>query len=160
MLLCTSGVKNPWGNRRAMLVLRGSLGYATLTCLYTACTLMPLADVTTLTFLAPLFVAVLSPVLLKENPSTGALVTIPVCFFGVLLITQPAFLFGQNHERFSTLGICFGLLQPFFSAIAKVRPDIDCAGIPCNKHVNTCHMMLLSRRAPVLSGVDCKTSFF
>lgn len=111
---------NPLGNRRFMLVLRGTAGFGSVTCYFFACQLLPIADATTLTFLAPLIVAILSPALLKERMSPATLVVIPVCLAGVLLITQPAFLFGTHARSLSGLGIALGLMQPFFSAGAKV----------------------------------------
>jgi hypothetical protein len=48
-------------------------------------------------------------------------VAIPVSLLGVLLITQPSYMFGAAGASLSGLGIGIGLLQPFFSASAKVR---------------------------------------
>ena len=112
---------NPLGNRRGLLLLRGTLGYGSITCFFLACQLLPLADATTFTFLAPLLVAVLSPLVLQERPSAATAIVIPLCICGVLLITQPAFLFGDGTVKLPWLGILFGLGQPFFSATAKVR---------------------------------------
>ena len=103
-------------------MLRGTLGYGSITCYFIACQMLPLADATTFTFLAPLIAALLSPLVLHESPGVATAFVIPICLSGVLLITQPSFLFGSSAARtLSGTGIFFGLLQPFFSASAKVR---------------------------------------
>jgi EamA-like transporter family len=112
---------SPLGVRRGLLVLRGSLGYASITCFFLACQRLPLADATTLTFLAPLVAASLSPWVLAERPGVAAAVAIPACLAGVLLLTQPSFVFGGGGARLSGTGLAFGLMQPLFSASAKVR---------------------------------------
>lgn len=117
---CVRVGEHPLGNRRGLLVLRGTLGFGSITCFFFACQNLPLADATTLTFLAPLLAAILSPSLLKEDPGARVLVVIPCCILGVLLIAQPFFLFGGGPSRLSGIGLVIGLLQPLFSATAKV----------------------------------------
>jgi hypothetical protein len=112
---------NPLGERRSLLVLRGTLGYASITCFFLACQRLPLADATALTFLAPLAAAALSPWALGEWPGAATAAAIPACLAGVLLLTQPSFLFGGGSARLSGVGLAFGLLQPLFNASAKVR---------------------------------------
>ena len=112
---------NPLGNRRALLFVRGTLGYGSITCFFFACQLLPIADATTFTFLGPLVVALLSPLVLKERISRATAVVIPMCIAGVLLITQPPFLFGSGARTpLPIAGVLIGLCQPFFSAGAKV----------------------------------------
>jgi drug/metabolite transporter (DMT)-like permease len=112
---------SPWGTRRGLLLLRGTLGYGSITCFFLACQMLPLADATTFTFLAPLVAALLSPLVLHERPGIATAFVIPLCLGGVLLITQPGFLFGAKAApALSGVGLFFGLLQPLFSASAKV----------------------------------------
>jgi drug/metabolite transporter (DMT)-like permease len=111
---------SPLGTRRGLLVLRGTLGYGSITCFFLACQLLPLADATTFTFLAPLVVVGLSPLILDELPGVATVFLIPVCITGVLLITQPKFLFGGAGGHLNGVGVMFGMLQPIFSASAKV----------------------------------------
>ena len=112
------------GRRHGLLVLRGTLGYGSVTSYFVACHWLPLADAMTFTFLAPLVAAVFSPLVLRERPSMATLCVIPVCLCGVLLITQPSFVFGaQAAPALSGIGLLFGLLQPTFSASSKVRVE-------------------------------------
>ena len=71
-------------------------------------------------FLAPVIVAVLSPVFLQES-SKGAWVAIAGCSIGVLLVAQPGVLFGST--RLSAFGVCLGILHSTASGTAKVLPS-------------------------------------
>lgn len=112
---------SPLGTRRGLLMLRGTLGYGSITCYFLACQMLPLADATALTFLAPLLVALLSPLVLKERLSVATALVIPLCIAGVLLITRPSILFDVASRGLPVLAVSVGLLQPLFSAAAKVR---------------------------------------
>lgn len=73
MLISISGAlrqaESPFGNARVLLLLRGGLGCAASASYFWAVQLLPLADCVIITFLAPLFVAILAPLLLMEMPS-------------------------------------------------------------------------------------------
>lgn len=103
--------------RRDLLSLRGFLGCCSVTALFFATKKLPVADATVFSFLAPVMVAVLSPIFLQES-SKGAWVAIAGCSFGVLLVAQPGFLFGST--RLSVFGVCMGILHSTASGTAKV----------------------------------------
>lgn len=54
--------------RRRLLAIRGTLGFGAIGCYFFAVTKLPLNDTMVLTFLAPLVVALASPIVIKENP--------------------------------------------------------------------------------------------
>lgn len=54
--------------RRGLLAVRGLFGFGAIGCYFFAVTKLPLNDTMVLTFLAPLVVALASPVVIKENP--------------------------------------------------------------------------------------------
>jgi drug/metabolite transporter (DMT)-like permease len=83
--------------------------------------MLPLADATALTFLAPLIAALLSPFVLKERLSLATVFVIPLCIVGVTFITKPSFFFNGGGRGLPLAGVVIGLLQPFFSATAKVH---------------------------------------
>lgn len=85
-----------------------------------AVTLLSMADANVLAFLAPLWAALLSPLLLSEWPSSGLVVALPVSIAGVILVAQPPWLFGLGEAHVSILGICVGITQSLFSALAKM----------------------------------------
>ena len=68
-------------------------------------------DTAVLMFLAPLFVAALSPLLLRELPSRGVWAAIPLCTLGVVLVVQPSIFFGGSSAALSALGVGLGVLQ-------------------------------------------------
>ena len=59
-------------SRRWLLVLRGVLGFCSVSSLFLAVSLLPLADASVLSFLSPLFVAALRWVLQHVRCSLGA----------------------------------------------------------------------------------------
>lgn len=79
-----------------------------------------MADANVLAFLAPLWAALLSPLLLAEWPSSGLVVALPVSILGVLLVAQPPWLFGLSEGTVSILGLAVGITQSLFSALAKM----------------------------------------
>lgn len=121
LIACARQRVNPFGNRRKLLALRGALGFGAIGCYFFAINHLPLNDAMVLTFLAPLFVALLSPLLLKEKPSWQTFLAIPVCIAGVILITQPEALgLSQGKSQRSTFGVVCAIGQAFFSACAKM----------------------------------------
>ncbi len=111
---------SPWGNRRWILILRGTLGFGALSCFYFALTRLPIAEATVLHFTSPLWTAFLAAFFLRERLSAWVLGPILISFAGVMLITRPAALFGQAAAQIDALGVGAGLLGAAFSAGAYV----------------------------------------
>src|SRR3546814_7961910 len=65
-----------------------SVAMATL-CFYVGVQLMPLADVTAVQFVSPVFVALLSPLMLSERTPVVAWVSTLVALTGVMLVLRP-----------------------------------------------------------------------
>lgn len=65
-------------HRRKLLTLRGFLGFGGNGGYFWTVTLLPLNDAVVLTFLAPAWVAILSPLLLRERPGKFTWFAIPV----------------------------------------------------------------------------------
>jgi len=89
---------------RFLLALRGFVGFFGLFGFYYSLQYLSLSDCTVLTFLAPMCTAVTGALILKEGFSIGQGVAGICCFFGVILIAKPTFIFGQAalDETFST----------------------------------------------------------
>lgn len=68
-------------SRRKLLTLRGFLGFGGNGGYFWTVTLLPLNDAVVLTFLAPAWVAILSPLLLRERPGKFTWFAIPVRVF-------------------------------------------------------------------------------
>eukprot|EP00891_Asterochloris_glomerata_P008721 jgi/Astpho2/8721/Aster-05285 len=120
LIACARQKVNPFGKRRGLLAIRGLFGVGAITCYLFAITNMELPNAMVLTFLAPLWVALLSPIILKERLSWATIAAIPVCLVGVILITQPPALGMSDGKKRSYLGMACACGQAFFSACAKM----------------------------------------
>jgi drug/metabolite transporter (DMT)-like permease len=94
--------------------LRSLAGTVSMFCLFTALTMIPLADVTAITYMAPMFLTILAMVFLGERIHRyrwGALV---LGFVGVLIMIGPHFSIGTA----GSLGSMAALAAALFTAIA------------------------------------------
>lgn len=108
------------GKRRRLLLLRGVLGFAALSCYYYAVVHLPLADATTIQYTNPAFTAVLAALLLGEHVRRWEAVLVGVSLTGVLLIARPSFLFGASASRLPLGAVGVALAGAVFSAGAYV----------------------------------------
>ena len=80
-----------WRTQRPMLHLtRGLLGLVTMSLAFLALSYLPLAEATTIGFVAPLFSVMLSAVMLGEAVDRYRWSAVAMGFIGVLIVTQPA----------------------------------------------------------------------
>src|SRR5262245_19223508 len=79
-----------FGNRPLVLLFRGLLGYAALSCYLWSVQHIPLGDAVLIQYSHPIFIAALAPFVLHEPTSRGhwALVVTALC--GVALIVSPS----------------------------------------------------------------------
>lgn len=83
-------VSIPLISRKPMLVCcRGALGFASYTSYYLAVAAMPLAEVVAITFTMPLFVTVMSALILGEKVGLRRWSAVVIGFVGVLVILSP-----------------------------------------------------------------------
>lgn len=80
---------------------------------------LPLGDAATLFNLAPLGVALLSPLVLGERPGKALWLGLALSLLGVVLIFRPNFLFGNSHTPTSPVAL-FAVMAAFFSACAMM----------------------------------------
>lgn len=109
---------NPWGERKGLLAVRGLLGFGGLLCFFYAIPRLPLADVTVIQFTNPVFTALLAALLLKERLHRAILLSIGLSLSGVLLIAQPAFLFGEQVAPLDLDAVGIALAGAVFAALA------------------------------------------
>jgi len=84
-----SGSKVLQSNRKGVQILRGSLQFLSFSCYYIALKSMPILDLVTIFFSAPLIAVALSVPILKERVSTKHWIAISVGFAGALLMIGP-----------------------------------------------------------------------
>lgn len=94
--------------------LRSLSGTASMFCLFTAVTMIPLADVTAITFTAPMFLTLLALLFLGERIHRFRWTALGFGFLGALIMIGPHLSFEQH----SGMGALTALGAAMFSAIA------------------------------------------
>lgn len=110
---------NPWGRRRGLLVLRGLLGFAALSCFYYALVHLPLADATVLQYTNPAWATVIAIFVLGETLRPRELASLGLSLIGVVLVARPEFLFGAGGGL-DPKAVAIGLTGAVFSGSAYV----------------------------------------
>ncbi len=77
--------------RLGMLIVRGVLNICAISMFFNALSLSPLADITALSFTAPLFATVLAALFLRERLGWRRVLAIATGFFGALIVLRPGF---------------------------------------------------------------------
>ncbi|HEV7587006.1 MAG TPA: DMT family transporter [Longimicrobium sp.] len=108
-----------WGRRKGLLVVRGLMGFAALSCFFYALIHLPLADATVIQYTNPVWTAWLGGWLLDEGLSRGEAALSAAGLLGVVLIAQPSVLFG-GAPRLDPLAVAVGVTGALFSAAAYV----------------------------------------
>jgi drug/metabolite transporter (DMT)-like permease len=96
--------------------LRSLAGTVSMFCLFAAVTMIPLADLTAITFTAPLFLTVLAMVFLGERIHRLRWTALGIGFVGVLITIGPHLSFTHGVSA----GVLVALANAGFSAIAMV----------------------------------------
>jgi drug/metabolite transporter (DMT)-like permease len=101
--------------------LRSAFGTAAMACSFFALTsrAITLADATTLNQTTPLFIAILSPLLLNERGGRRVIVAVPISLTGVILLVKPPMLFGDAHAA-SFVPAAIALSGALMSALAML----------------------------------------
>ncbi len=86
---------SPWGQERGLLVLRGTFGFAAVSCFFYGVTHLPLAEVTVIQYTNPVFTALIAAVVLGERLRPVESAGVALSLAGVVLVARPASLFGQ-----------------------------------------------------------------
>ncbi|HKU16314.1 MAG TPA: DMT family transporter [Steroidobacteraceae bacterium] len=96
--------------------LRSLSGTLSMFFLFAAITMLPLADLTAITFTAPMFLTVLAMIFLGERIHRFRWTALAIGFAGVLITIGPHLSFAQS----ASLGVLFALANAIFSAVAMV----------------------------------------
>jgi drug/metabolite transporter (DMT)-like permease len=117
LAMVKKGALSLLGNARGLLALRGLFGFGGLYCFFTAVTLLPLAEITVIHYLNPVFTALFAALALREALRRNLLVALGLSLAGVVLVAQSGFLFG-NAGALPTRGVLFALAGAVFAALA------------------------------------------
>lgn len=115
-LLRRAGIP-PLGNHKRLLVLRAAFGFLGLVFFFYALTVLPLAEVTVIHYLNPLFTALLAALVLKERMGPALWVALLVGLAGIVLVARPSFLFGGGSPL-PPLGVAAALAGSLAAAAA------------------------------------------
>lgn len=107
-----------WGKNRRLLLLRGLFGYLGLSCFFYAVTGLPLAEVTVLQYLHPVFTAVLAALILREKAGAVLWISIATSLVGVVLVTRPPWLFDATEGQLPLLPTLAAIAGALLSAAA------------------------------------------
>lgn len=114
---------SPWGHNRPLLLARGVVGTMALMCFFYAITVLPLAEVTLLQYLNPVFTSVLALLFIGERIQRSTIVCILLSLIGLVLMVQPQFLFGAlqaGSQQLPTFGVAAALMGAFGAGTAYV----------------------------------------
>ena len=99
--------------RPTSLWMRSLAGSGALMCTFYAYTHLPLADATSLIYMTPVWIAVLSWPLLGERPRLGLIGAVGVALAGVYFVARP-------HFAQADLGVAAGVSSSLFTAVAML----------------------------------------
>lgn len=110
---------SPWGNRKDLLLMRGLVGFLSLTAVYYALVHLPFAEATVLQYLHPMFTALLALLLLSERPTRATVLCIGLSFVGLIIMVRPGSFFGSALEgQLNSVAVMIGVAGAFGSGLA------------------------------------------
>ena len=107
-----------FGHNKPLLLIRGLVGFFTLTGVYYALLHLPFAEATVLQYLHPVFTAVLALLFLKERPTVATLICIALSLAGLLVMIRPGFLFGGFSGDYDLFAVLIAIAAAFGSGVA------------------------------------------
>jgi len=119
LLLLRQGV-SPLGHSRPLLLLRGIVGFISLSCFYFALIHLPLAEATVIQYTNPVWTALLAAVFLREAIGRRELALSMASLVGVVIIARPTIVFGTATESLPALPVLAGLVGAVVSGLAYV----------------------------------------
>lgn len=102
-VIATSGRQGLVATKPYLLLLKGLFGFASYAGYYLAIAALPLAEVVAIVFAAPIFVTVLSALILNERVSVGRWSAVLAGFVGVLIVVGPSGEIGNIAAAFAML---------------------------------------------------------
>jgi len=95
-------------------LLRTAIGLASMSCMFSAISLLPLAEATTLQFTMPIFATILGALVLREPTGVHRWAAVIAGFVGVVIVAQP------GSGQIPALGFAFGLAAALLSATVSI----------------------------------------
>eukprot|EP00667_Euglena_gracilis_P009997 EG_transcript_10167 len=92
---------------RKWILLRSIVHWTFMVSYWLAARLLPFGNCTALVYVGPLFTVIPAYIFLKEDIAPQFLLIAPMTLIGLLMITQPSFIFGTGNEDLNSLGLAF-----------------------------------------------------
>ena len=109
-------------HRPRLYYLRAAINFSGMLCGFTAVTLIPLAEMTALSFTGPIFVTIGAAMFLGEVIRIRRMVAIAVGFVGAVIILRPGFV---DISLGTTLALCSALSIAGASLVVKKMTDTE-----------------------------------
>jgi len=107
-----------------MLLTRAYVGFSGACFILTGLTLMPLSEAIVIQMTGPVFTGLLAICFLKEKYDKTLVLTTVFSFIGVIIISKPAIIFGENEATklfpYRTLGIIVTLIGSLITAVTQI----------------------------------------
>lgn len=133
---------------RGWLVLRGLLYWMFLACWWFALAMMPIGDATTIVYIGPIFTATFAYLFLGESIDWSFYPIAALDAVGLLLITQPTFIFGGEGSGAKDDGSYYiGALSSFVSAVVAGLLPI------CTRKSKACFWTAVNHCSSALSAL-------
>ena len=119
------GPDSLWPKTPSLQIMRATSVVTGIGMFYWSISLIPLAEATAITFVAPLITTSLSPVMLNEKIGLRRWIAVLIGFIGILLVLRPEF----NGDRLGYLiafgaGIMIGVFYTFNRLLAGEAPPL------------------------------------
>jgi len=114
ILLASGRLDSLRTKRMPQHVVRMVIGLTSMSLNFTAFTLLPLAEATTLSFTSAIWAVILSALILREHVGIWRWSAVALGFVGILIIAQP----GSGH--FPLLGALVGMAAAFMIAVTSI----------------------------------------
>lgn len=104
-------------------LLRNVFHFAGQNLWFAALTMIPMAKVFAIEFTSPIWILLLSPLILGENLTKGRALTAVLGFIGILVVTRPSFGTVSLGEGFAALAaICFAMTGLLTRLLTRTQP--------------------------------------
>jgi len=121
-VVVTTGWRGVVAYKPRLLLVKGLLGFLSYTAYYLTIAAMPLAEVVTILFMAPIVVIVLSAVILKENIGFRRWIAVLVGLTAVLIVVGPN---GRMAHLATVLAVLAALTYAFSTFITRFVGPAD-----------------------------------
>ncbi|KAI1290262.1 Solute carrier family 35 member G1 [Halotydeus destructor] len=118
LILLTGGSFKAAKGETWSLFMRGAFGFTGFALSYASLHLIPLGDSSTIVFSAPVYVSIFACILIGEACGLFQVLVIAITMSGVLLISKPTFLFGDNDSVTDATYRTEGTIMSFVSSVA------------------------------------------